>query len=69
MTEEELCIKLKENYEYNPETGLVTRIKAINGLKVGHVVTTKNATGYVKIGLLNKTYMAHRLAFLYMTGF
>lgn len=71
MTEDELLelsVKLKGRYSYDPETGLFTRLKGSGRDKIGSVVKTKSVAGYIRIGLDNKTYMAHRLAFLYMTG-
>lgn len=54
---------LQSRLSYDPETGLFTRI--IPGKsKVGIV----NPCGYLQIGFEHKTYLAHRLAWLFATG-
>lgn len=62
------CGDLKEILSYNHETGYFTwirhRFKAMVGKKAGCV----NPLGYTAIYLKGKSYLAHRLAFLYMTG-
>ncbi|HCA7297239.1 TPA: HNH endonuclease [Escherichia coli] len=61
--------ELKKLLHYNHETGQFTWIT--NGLNrragrpAGNVCS---AHGYVRIGINRKTYRAHHLAFLYMTG-
>lgn len=56
---------LKKHLVYNPNTGILTRKST--GKPVGHL---NNREGYsaIRIGLLGSDYLAHRLAFLYMTG-
>jgi hypothetical protein len=62
--------QLKEVLEYNPDTGLFTRIKSIgsSNRKVGNVAGYKKDVGYITIKINRKLYKAHRLAYLYMTG-
>lgn len=55
---------LKEVIHYDPETGIFSRIIK-NGTKSAGSI---NKFGYICIGIKNKIYKAHRLAFLYMTG-
>ena len=55
-------IHLKNTLQYNPLTGIFTNKK--KGLKAG----TATDQGYVRIGIDNNYYKAHRLAFLYMLG-
>lgn len=55
--------RLKEILHYDPDTGLFTRIK--NKKNVG----SKNALGYLTIFVLNKQYLSHRLAWLYIYGY
>ena len=62
--------ELKEVLEYNPDTGIFTWKKVnSNRIKVGDVAGYKhNKDGYISIGVNKKRYLAHRLAYLYMTG-
>lgn len=60
---------LKSILHYDPLTGLWTWLcdrgyKIKEGAKAGRTLQT----GYVSIGINNKQYLAHRLAWLYMTG-
>jgi hypothetical protein len=59
--------ELKELLEYNPDTGVFTWIKAIGRAKVGSVAGSKKH-GYINLKINRKNYLAHRLAYLYMTG-
>jgi len=58
---------LKELLFYNPDTGVFTwtdaAFRRVRNKKAGSV-----AKPYIYIRLFGKTYAAHRLAFLYMTG-
>ena len=53
--------RLREQLEYSPETGLFSR----DGREVGSV---NKALGYVSTSIDGVTYMAHRLAWLYVHG-
>jgi len=65
MTQEQL----KEALHYNPETGVFTWTSDRNNrTKKGSTAGSKDVKGYIKIRLQGKTYRAHRLAFLYVTG-
>ena len=55
--------KLKTLLNYNPETGIFTWKK-----RNQNISGTINNKGYVVIQINNKIYLAHRLAWLYMTG-
>ncbi|MDE2105455.1 MAG: HNH endonuclease [Patescibacteria group bacterium] len=66
------CDELRRILRYNPETGdffwLVSLSKrAPVGKKAGWV-NTSSAGKRIKIAINNNDYMAHRLAWLYMTG-
>lgn len=61
--------QLKERLEYNPETGLWKwLIVGGSKCKSGWFAGTKGIRGYYYIQISRKSYLAHRLAFLYMTG-
>jgi hypothetical protein len=67
------CERLKELLNYDPESGLFTRLTSNYRWKAGCVVgsfdRSKSSTaGYVKVFVDGKRYKAHRLAWLYMTG-
>ena len=60
---------LKENLHYNPINGVFTRkIANCNKIKVGDVAGCIDDKGYIVIRVNGKSYQAHRLAWLYMTG-
>ena len=64
--------RLKEVLEYNPETGDFLWKKARGGAMKGNIAGSKLHNGwgnvYLRIKVDSKMYLAHRLAFLYMTG-
>ena len=56
-------------FDYNMFTGdFIWLVKTGPNSKVGNKAGSKNADGYICIGLNSKIYKAHRLAWLYMTG-
>ena len=62
---------LKEVLNYNPQTGLFSWSKPRRGVKRGATPGWLNESGYVIIGLdgrSGRSYRAHRLAWLWMTG-
>lgn len=63
--------RLRELLFYDPRTGLWARRKTIGRhgcFKAGEPVGYRNPSGYLSIRIDGKLYLAHRLAFLYMTG-
>ena len=62
--------ELKDLLNYNPDTGVFTwNVSLRSNVKVGDIVGCKpNAAGYGRIGLHNKVYLAHRLAWLWVAG-
>lgn len=60
--------RLKELFEYRPETGEFIRRVSRGRAKAGSVAGTSDKDGYIIIGIDRERYKAHRLAFLYMEG-
>lgn len=60
--------RLKELLTYNPETGLFYWNLSVGGSASGSQAGTITLTGYVQIRIDNKSYKAHRLAWLYENG-
>lgn len=62
---------LKEILDYNPETGLFTwRVNKARRIKIGNIAgCLDKQSGYMKIGIDNNLYLAHRLAFLWIDGY
>lgn len=62
--------KLKETLNYNPNTGIFTWKKQISKKStIGRVAGSNRGDGYKGINLYNKSYYAHRLAWLYKYGY
>ena len=53
---------------YDPETGQFTRLTPHKGPKKSAIAGCVHADGYVHVHLLGRNYLAHRLAWLCMTG-
>lgn len=65
LTQEEL----KSNLHYDSETGIFTRkISRHPKYKIGGIAGCLHNCGYLRISINKKSYLAHRLAWLYMTG-
>lgn len=55
--------------DYDIETGIFTRkLCRARKQKVGDIVGTKHYSGYIHIKIDGKTYMAHRLVWIYFFG-
>jgi hypothetical protein len=69
MSEELTQMQLKDVLSYAPDTGVFTWV-APNSTRVrkGSVAGYLMPTGYIRIRINGETYLAHRLAHLYMTG-
>lgn len=61
--------RLKELFEYNPDTGLFIRKIRVGNQIAGNIAGSLKKDGYVYIKIDSKPYKAHRLAFLYMEGY
>jgi hypothetical protein len=62
--------ELKEILNYDKDTGIFTwKIAISNRVYVGKEVSSKRNTGYISIGIKNKDYLVHRLAWLYVYGY
>lgn len=60
---------VKEYLSYDPESGLLIWIKSPGDKKtVGSPAGYVAQSGYVMVGLVNKEYRAHRLAWVLQTG-
>lgn len=61
--------RLKELLEYNPETGVFTRlVRTANKTKIGDTVGKLHNKGYRHTNIFGKDHLLHRLAWLYMMG-
>lgn len=57
---------LYDSLDYNPETGIFTRLKCIKKSLIGKEAGTLNQNGYVQVSLGSTLYYAHRLAWQYV---
>ena len=61
--------RLRELLHYGPATGIFTWLVATsNRVKARDAAGTLHPTGYIYIRVDGKKYLAHRLAYFYMTG-
>lgn len=61
---------LKKVLHYAPDTGVFTWIaRATRADLIGKEAGSRHSSGYISISIHNKKRLAHRLAWLYMTGF
>ena len=60
--------RVRELFEYNPETGEFIRRVARGGERRGARVKTLTDKGYLRIGIDGADYRAHRVAWLYVHG-
>lgn len=56
-------------FDYNPETGIIkNKIRRNQSGKIGDVVGCRGRDGYLRIAFSGKKYLAHRIAWLYVSG-
>ena len=60
--------RLKELFHYDAETGVFTRLIAINGNAKAGPILGGASKYYLYIGIDNSKHLAHRLAWLYVHG-
>lgn len=60
--------RLRELLHYNSETGVFTSQTKRGRFCAGTAMGTLNTGGYVHLHIDHKKYLAHRLAWLYVTG-
>ena len=53
---------------YDPDSGIFTRLLSAGNTKRGSRTGSLGTRGYLRITIDKRTYLAHRLAFFYMTG-
>ena len=60
--------RLKEVVEYNSDTGVFTRLSSASQIKAGSIAGGQDGKGYTRFSIDGKSYLAHRLAWLYVNG-
>ena len=61
--------RVKELFDYNPITGLLTRKVSVNyAAKIGNVVGSPSSWGYLDVSIDNRRYKVHRIIWLWVTG-
>lgn len=60
---------IKSRVEYDPETGIFTRKASNSWLSLpGDKITNKDKDGYIRVGISNRRFRAHRLAWFIQFG-
>ena len=59
---------LKELFHYCHQSGEFTHVSKRIGVTQGAIAGCKTGNGYIRISVYRKLYLAHRLAWMYVTG-
>jgi hypothetical protein len=60
--------EIRETFAYDPESGVVTRLRKTLRTKVGQAVGSKTKNGYILVSFHDSHIYAHRLAWFLVTG-
>lgn len=60
--------RLRELLHYDPATGVFTWLVHRQRHRAGTVAGSPHSAGYIEIGVCGRSYLAHRLAWLYVHG-
>lgn len=60
---------VRKHFNYDPNTGFMHWRLPNSNNSAGDLVGTESKYGYLTVGFQNKTYMVHRLIWLYQTGY
>lgn len=55
--------RLRELFQYDPQTGLIRRRISVCGIDAGSVAGSRDSLGYLRISVDGKRLQAHRIAF------
>lgn len=61
-------LKLKEYADYNPQTGVFTRIVSAGNSKAGSIIGNHSKKGYLKAMVLGRYVKLHQLAWFFSYG-
>ena len=68
LKQELTAARLRELLHYNPETGVFTWLVHRQRYRAGMFAGSPHSMGYIEIGVCGRSYLAHRLAWLYVHG-
>jgi hypothetical protein len=60
--------ELRDRFDYDPDTGVLTRKNCHHPIYNGRAVSSKNQDGYLVARIDGHSHPVHRLIFAYMTG-